>query len=98
MALAMAWPCTGPRTRVRRMSRSRVPCRRSRRSLRSLVDILGEGKRLPVECQGERGIMQVPRLRGAVAPLARIVARNDSILGCAVAPLARIVARNDSIG
>src|ERR1700733_11701047 len=54
MALAMACPCTGPRTSVRRISRSRVPCSNSMRSCCSLVDILGEGTLLPVECQGEQ--------------------------------------------
>src|SRR5580704_473488 len=32
MARAMPWPCCGPKTRVRRISRSRVPCRRLMRS------------------------------------------------------------------
>src|ERR1019366_9144215 len=41
MAWAMAWPCAGPRSRVRRTSMSSVPCRNSMRSFSS-VDILGE--------------------------------------------------------
>src|SRR5258708_1354261 len=53
MALATAWPCAGPRSNVRRISRSRVPCSSSIRSFCSLVDILGENKSLPVECQCE---------------------------------------------
>src|SRR5258708_6729178 len=53
MVLAMAWPCAGPRSNVRRISRSRVPCSSSMRSFCSLVDILGENKSLPVECQCE---------------------------------------------
>src|SRR5260370_973769 len=53
MALATAWPCAGPRSNVRRISRSRVPCSSSTRSFCSLVDILGENKSLPVECQCE---------------------------------------------
>src|SRR5712692_3027005 len=53
MVLAMAWPCAGPRSNVRRISRSRVPCSSSMRSFCSLVDILGENRSLPVECQGE---------------------------------------------
>src|SRR5260370_1812931 len=53
MVLAMAWPCAGPRSNVRRISRSRVPCSSSMRSFCSLVDILGENKPLPVECQCE---------------------------------------------
>lgn len=55
MALAMAWPCVGPISRVRRIKRSRVPCRSSMCLLCSAVDILGEDMQLPVECQGEQG-------------------------------------------
>src|SRR6266513_2911755 len=54
MALAMACPCTGPRSSVRRISRSRVPCSSSMRSRCSLVDMLGDDTWLLVECQGER--------------------------------------------
>src|SRR5690348_8404285 len=43
MALAMACPWAGPESSVRRIRRSRVPCRSSIRSCSSLVDILGEG-------------------------------------------------------
>ena len=53
MAFAMACPCAGPGSSVRRISRSSVPCSSSMRSRSSLVDILGEHKELPVECQGE---------------------------------------------
>src|SRR5580704_17934904 len=54
MALAMAWPCAGPSSSVRRISKSRVPCRSSIRCRSSLVDILGGNTALPVACQGER--------------------------------------------
>src|ERR1700688_3015493 len=50
----MAWPCVGPSSNVRRISRSRVPCSSSMRSCCSLVDILGEATGLPIECQGEQ--------------------------------------------
>src|SRR5258705_3011262 len=50
----MACPCVGPSRSVRKISKSKVPCNNSIRSLRSLVDILGESNRLPVECQGVR--------------------------------------------
>src|SRR5271170_7374557 len=53
MALAMAWPCARPRTSVRKISKSSVPCNNSMRSRCSLVDILGEHISLPVECQGK---------------------------------------------
>src|SRR5438445_4116094 len=53
MALAMAWPWAGPRSKVRRIRRSRVPWSNSMRSFCSLVDILGEDKERLVECQGE---------------------------------------------
>src|SRR5580704_1765137 len=53
MALVIAWPCAGPSSRVRRISRSRVPCRSSMCSFSSLVDILGDDTAVPVECQGE---------------------------------------------
>src|SRR5246127_3833802 len=56
IALAMAWPCVGPSSSVRRISRSRVPCSSSMRSRCSLVDILGEATALPVECQGEQEV------------------------------------------
>src|SRR5579862_8822355 len=49
----MAWPCTGPMISVRRIRRSSVPCNNSMRSFSSLVDMLGEPTRVPVECQGE---------------------------------------------
>jgi hypothetical protein len=42
MAFAMAWPCVGPNTKVRKMSKSSVPCSSSMRSFSSLVDIPGE--------------------------------------------------------
>src|SRR5438874_2344752 len=54
IVLAMAWPCAGPRSSVRRISRSSVPCNSSMRSRSSLVDILGENRPLPVGCQGEQ--------------------------------------------
>src|SRR5713226_6379529 len=53
IALAMAWPCAGPSSSVRRISRSKVPCSNSIRSFCSLVDILGEVRAVQVECQGE---------------------------------------------
>src|SRR5437016_2151642 len=53
IVLAMAWPCAGPRSSVRRISRSSVPCNSSMRSRSSLVDILGENRAFLVECQGE---------------------------------------------
>src|ERR1700674_2176873 len=54
IALAIAWPCNGPSSSVRRISRSSVPCSNSMRSRCSVVDILGEDIQLPVECQGEQ--------------------------------------------
>ncbi len=44
MVFAMACPCTGPSSNVRRINRSRVPCNSSMRFLSSLVDILGKNK------------------------------------------------------
>jgi len=54
IALAMAWPCAGPSSSVRRISKSRVPCSSSMRSRWSLVDNLGDDAERPVECQGEQ--------------------------------------------
>src|SRR4029453_9312905 len=56
----MAWPCCGPKTSVRRMSRSSVPCRCAAysRSLRFRIDIRPEYAYALVECQPER-----PRMR-----------------------------------
>jgi hypothetical protein len=68
MVFAIAWPCAGPGSKVRRISRSRVPCKSSMRSL-SLVDILGENiEPSPVECQGEG--LQVAD--SAISPLSEI--------------------------
>src|SRR5713226_5284179 len=53
MACAMAWPCAGPNTRVRRISMSSVPCSRSIFSASLWVDILAEHRAAWVECQGE---------------------------------------------
>src|SRR5205085_1154086 len=53
MAFAIACPCAGPSSSVRSINRSSVPCKSSMRSLFSLVDILGEDRAPPVECQGE---------------------------------------------
>src|SRR5579864_5179750 len=41
MNLAMPWPCIGPQRSVRRMSRSRVPCRRSSRSSAASLGVMG---------------------------------------------------------
>src|SRR5712692_5484631 len=41
MNLAMPWPCIGPQRSVRRMSRSRVPCRRSSRSSAESLVVMG---------------------------------------------------------
>src|SRR6185503_3460732 len=55
----MAWPCCGPNTSVRRMSRSSVPCRCAAysRSLRFRIDIRPEYAYALVECQPERRTM-----------------------------------------
>src|SRR5262245_12080169 len=55
----MAWPCCGPKTSVRRISRSSVPCRCAAysRSLRFRVDIGIEYAYALVECQPERRTM-----------------------------------------
>src|SRR6185503_19131005 len=55
----MAWPCCGPNTSVRRMSRSSVPCRCAAysRSLRFRIDIRPEYAYALVECQPERRAM-----------------------------------------
>src|SRR5205814_2352465 len=49
----MAWPCLGPSSSVRRISRSSVPCSSSMRVRSSLVDILGDDIQPLVECQDE---------------------------------------------
>src|SRR6266849_6229660 len=53
MAWAMAWPCAGPKSRVRRISMSSVPCSSSTRLNSLWVDILAETNAAWVECQGE---------------------------------------------
>src|SRR5262249_43492275 len=53
IALAIACPCVGPSSSVRRISKSSVPCSKSIRSFSALVDILGDDTLAPVECQGE---------------------------------------------
>src|SRR5262249_7482626 len=63
IALAMAWPCAGPSSSVRRISKSSVPCSNSIRSLSFLVDILGEHTPLPVECQGEYATVRSKSIR-----------------------------------
>src|SRR5437879_5224745 len=53
MACAMACPCAGPKSSVRRISMSSVPCNRSIFSAALWVDILAENRPPWVECQGE---------------------------------------------
>src|SRR5437016_13925201 len=65
MALAMAWPCAGPSSSVRRINRSRVPCSSSMRSFSSLVVIIGQRNSLLEECQGEEALA-VPQLKRPV--------------------------------
>src|ERR1700747_1989966 len=65
MALAMACPCAGPSSSVRRISRSNVPCSSSMRSRCSLVDILGEPTPALVECQGEEAKVEAAQPEAA---------------------------------
>src|SRR5262249_55998031 len=59
MDLAMAWPWIGPNSKVRRISRSSVPCNMSIGSsfsfrISTLVEVLLENRLTLVECQGKR--------------------------------------------
>src|SRR5262245_31553793 len=56
MARAIPCPCSGPKTRILRINRSRVPCINGiRPSSSSRVDIRPEYELVQVECQPESG-------------------------------------------
>src|ERR1700733_2630568 len=75
----MAWPCIGPSSRVRRISRSSVPCSNSMRFVCSLVDILGDDIALPLEFQGGITSTTFPlKLFGRVHGLANVVAGDST--------------------
>src|SRR5262245_8242072 len=68
MDLAMAWPWIGPNSRVRRISRSRVPCSMSIGSsfclrIDALVENQLEYRSALVECQG-KGANKLSRAAG----------------------------------
>jgi hypothetical protein len=68
MLVAIAWPCAGPGSKVRRMSRSSVPCKSSTRS--PGVDILGEATRSHLGCQGETEFENPPSYPGSSSSFA----------------------------
>src|SRR3989442_15531019 len=73
MAWAMAWPCAGPKSRVRRISMSRVPCSSSTRLNSLWVDILAEPNAAWVECQGESYRTRKGQVMPTVNPIIRAV-------------------------
>src|ERR1035437_3738364 len=80
MAWAMACPCAGPRSRVRRTSMSSVPWRSSMRSFSS-VDILAKNIAAHLECQGERcWVGQTTKRRGSVQQQVVAVCRRGEVL------------------
>src|ERR1041385_6760062 len=78
MARAMPCPCRGPRTRVLRINRSRVPCSRAMRSRSSArVDILPKYRGFRVGCQPER--RAAPRGGGGHPPPAPLQVPQGSL-------------------
>src|SRR5688572_30435990 len=72
MARAIPWPCCGPKTSLRRMRRSSVPCSRTSRSCSFRVDMRQEYWPSWVVCQPKRKLevrswLRFPGQRDAVA-------------------------------